>query len=189
MKVVGITGGIGSGKTTVCRVFEVLGVPVFYSDYVSEKILFSPEISLVVIKKFGNDIVVNGSLDKKSLGKLVFENKEALNWLNSILHPLVRADFSLWVKRQSSSYVLKEAAILFESGAYKTCDLVINVSCDVEKRIERVVKRDGRSAVEVEGIISKQWSENKRIKHSDFTINNFNQKLLPQIINLHQELL
>jgi len=189
MKVVGITGGIGSGKTTVCKVFEVLGVPVFYSDDISKSILFSDKISSIVIKEFGNDVVVNGSLNRKALGALVFENKAALNWLNNLLHPLVKAEFSLWIKRQSTSYVLKEAAIIFESGAYKICDFVINVSCDEEKRIERVVKRDGRSVLEIDDIISKQWSDNQRIEHSDFIINNFNQKLLPQIINLHQELL
>lgn len=189
MKVVGITGGIGSGKTTVCKVFEVLGVPVFYSDSVSKSILFSENVAAKVIAQFGNDVVSNEKLDKQKLGRLVFENPEALQWLNHLLHPLVKSEFESWIGNQTTSYVLKEAAILFESGAYKSCDYVINVSCESTKRIERVVRRDGRSIEDIELIIAKQWTEDQRIKHSDFVINNSTQKLLPQILQLHQQLL
>jgi dephospho-CoA kinase len=189
MKVVGITGGIGSGKTTVCKVFEVLGIPVFYSDDVSKCILFSDDVSNVVIKKFGEQVVINNQLNKAGLAKLVFSNKVALDWLNELLHPLVKQEFDKWINNQNSSFVLKEAAILFESGAYKSCDFVINVSCNKQYRINRIVQRDGRSVSEIESIMDKQWLDSERVTYSDFVINNSNKKLLPQIISLHQELL
>ncbi len=189
MKVIGITGGIGSGKTTVCKIFEVLGVPVFYSDDVSKSILFSDEVSKVVIEKFGKKVLFNNQLSKSELAKHVFNDKTSLAWLNDLLHPLVREEFANWLVNQNTSFVLKEAAILFESGAYKACDFVINVSCNKQSRIDRIVQRDGRSVSEIDAIIDKQWSENERVENSDFVVNNSNKKLLPQIISLHQELL
>ena len=189
MKVVGITGGIGSGKTTVCKVFEVLEIPVFYSDDVSKSILFSDKISAIVINEFGGQVTVNGLLSKAMLAKHVFRDKTALDWLNKLLHPLVGEAFKNWLSNQKSSFVLKEAAILFESGGYKSCDLVINVSCDKQSRIDRIQQRDSRSVSDIEAIMDKQWSENERLVNSDYIINNSNSKLLPQIISLHQELL
>lgn len=189
MKVVGLTGGIGSGKSTVCKIFEILGTPVFYSDDVSKKILFSDKISKVVVKKFGKEVLFNNKLSKSHLADYVFNHKMALSWLNDLLHPLVKEEFDKWLAKQKVPFVLKEAAILFESGAYKSCDLVINVSCCRSIRIKRVSQRDGRSVSEINAIINKQWSEDERVKYSDFIINNSNQKLLPQIISLHQQLL
>ena len=189
MKVVGLTGGIGSGKTTVCKVFELLGAPVFYSDNVSKKILFSETVSKIVVEKFGKQVLSDNKLSKSNLAKYVFNNKVALAWLNDLLHPLVKQEFDKWLLRQDTSYILKEAAILFESGAYKSCDIVINISCSKGLRTNRIIQRDGRSISEINAIINKQWSDEERIKYSDFTINNSTQKLLPQIISLHQELL
>ena len=189
MKVVGLTGGIGSGKTTVCKVFELLGTPVFYSDNVSKEILFSETVSKIVVEKFGEQVVSDNKLSKSNLTKYVFNNKVALAWLNDLLHPLVKQEFDKWLLKQDASYILKEAAILFESGAYKSCDIIVNVSCSKALRVNRIIQRDGRSVSEINAIIDKQWSEEERIKYSDFTINNSTQKLLPQIISLHQELL
>ena len=189
MRVVGLTGGIGSGKTTVCKVFELLGIPVFYSDNVSKKILFSEPVTKIVVKKFGNQVLSKNKLTKFNLARYVFNNKVALAWLNDLLHPLVKKEFDKWLLKQDTSYILKEAAILFESGAYKSCDIIINISCSEALRINRIIQRDGRSISEINAIINKQWSEEERIKYSDFTINNSTKKLLPQIISLHQELL
>lgn len=189
MRVVGLTGGIGSGKTTVCKVFELLGTPVFYSDNVSKKILFSESVSNIVVEEFGEQVLADKKLSKSNLAKYVFNNKAALFWLNDLLHPLVKQEFDKWLLRQDTSYILKEAAILFESGAYKSCDVIINVSCSKALRINRIIQRDGRSISEINAIINKQWTEEERTEFSDFTINNSTQKLLPQIISLHQELL
>lgn len=189
MKVIGITGGIGSGKTTVCKVFEVLGIPVFYADDVSKKILFSAVITDQVISRFGSEVTLDGVLNKKKLANYVFSNPLELKWLESVLHPAVALEFENWTKIQTSRYVLKEAAILFESGSYKSCDAVLNVSCSEAERLKRVMKRDGKTKVEVESVMQKQWTEVERKEVSDYLIFNENQKLFPQIIKLHQEFL
>lgn len=189
MKVIGITGGIGSGKTTVCKVFEVLGVPVFYADDVSKRILFSSKISQKVIGEFGEEVVEKGVLDKNKLASFIFSDPSALQWLENVLHPEVALAFEQWKSKQKTTFVLKEAAILFESGSYKSCDAVVNVCCSEEVRIKRVMKRDGKSRKQVEAIIQKQWSESKRQKYSDYLIFNEEEKLFPQIVQLNQLLL
>jgi dephospho-CoA kinase len=153
MIIVGLTGGIGSGKSTVCKIFEVLGIPVFYADDESKKILFLPNVSKEVMLAFGNKVVTNSRLDKKKLGTVVFSSVENLTVLNQILHPKVAQRFKEWSSVQRSKYVIKEAAILFESGSYKSCDFVINVSCSVTERIKRVLERDDRSKEQIKNII------------------------------------
>ena len=184
MIVVGLTGGIGSGKSTVCKIFEVLGIPVFYADDESKKILFSPNVSKEVILAFGNKVVTNSKLDKKKLGTVVFSSVEYLTVLNQILHPKVSQRFKKWSSVQPSKYVIKEAAILFESGSYKSCDFVINVSCSVNERIKRVLERDDRSLEQIKNIISKQLSEDERVNLSSFLIQNEKDKLIPQVLSI-----
>ena len=189
MKVLGVTGGIGSGKTTVCGIFKTLGVPVFSSDEVSKDILFTPHIQKKVEELFGNQVLQNGVLSKQKLAKYIFSSEDALESLNQLLHPKVSEAFETWKKHQKHNVVIKEAAILFESGGDKSCDYVLNVYCSEQERIRRVLLRDDRSELEIKAIIARQWSDNERKKHSDFTINNESEKLIPQVLNLYANLM
>lgn len=187
----GITGGIGSGKTIVCRVFSCLGVPVFNSDLVARNIV---DQELSVIKKikseFGNDIYSKDGLDRKKLSKLVFENKSSLEFLNAIVHPAVKEKFEYWLlENRESPFVIKEAAIMFESGAYKEMDKIATVYTPESIRLKRVLNRDNISVELIKKRIENQISEQEKIKRSDFVIINDDNKLvLPQIIKLYQEL-
>jgi len=185
VKVLGITGGIGSGKSTVCEIFKILGIPIFNSDNVSKSILFTEKVSQEVIDLFGIDVLSNGNLDSSKLGILVFSNTEKLNSLNKILHPKVDKAFNYWKKKQKAPFVVKEAAVLFESGSYENCDWVLNISCSESERVKRVTKRDGRDVKQINEIIKKQWSDKKRESLSDFVINNEDEKIIPQIYNVY----
>ncbi len=187
MKVIGVTGGIGSGKTTVCGIFKTLGVPVFSSDEVSKSILFSIELQKEVRELFGNLVFKKGVLDKKKLSNYIFSNEDSLESLNKLLHPKVLEAFEFWKKQQKNTFVIKEAAILFESGAYKSCDYVLNVGCSERERIRRVLLRDDRSEIEIKAIMSKQWLDKQRKKHSDFYIDNETEKLIPQVLYLFKK--
>lgn len=186
MKVVGITGGIGSGKSTVCKVFSSLGVPVFHSDEVSKSILFSPEVAPLVIKKFGDKVVEEGVLSRVKLADVVFKDKASLAWLNSVLHPKVAEEFVRWQINQKFPFCLKEAAILFESGGDSSCDLTVNVKCSEEERLKRVLKRDKRTRQQVLAIIAKQLPESERARLADYNIDNENQKVIPQVLSLFE---
>lgn len=190
---IGITGGIGSGKTTVCRIFELLDVPVYYADDASKHLLISdPLIKSKIIAAFGADVLdEHQSISRKKVGAVVFENKEQLQKLNSIMHPAVALDFEEWLqKHNQASYIIKEAAIMFESGAYLQMDKIVTVSAPEELRIARVMKRDGVSAEEIQQRMRAQLPEEERIKRSQFVIQNNEQQLvIPQVMNLHQEFL
>lgn len=189
---IGITGGIGSGKTTVCRVFELLGIPVYNADDESKKILNSDKTAKEsVIKLFGDSILnADGTIDRKKLGGLVFNKKEELEKLNAILHPAVGKHFDNWVKEQNAPYCIKEAAILFESGAYKQVDKVIMIVAPLELKISRVIKRSGITKEEVLARINNQLSDEEKVKRADFIIENDEQKLLiPQVLKLHHQIL
>lgn len=188
MKVLGVTGGIGSGKTTVCKIFKILGVPYFSSDEVSKSILFSISVQKEVADLFGECVFKNGFLDRNKLAIHIFSDESALKSLNKLLHPKVFDAFNLWKNTQKSCFVIKEAAILFESGAYKACDYILNISCNEEKRIQRVINRDGRTESEIKSIIDSQWSDRKREENSDFSINNESDKLIPQVISVFEKL-
>jgi len=190
---VGITGGIGSGKTTVCKIFELLGVPVYYADDEAKKFLDSnDEVKTGILKFFGSEVLnPEGEIDKKKLASLVFNNKEQLEKLNSIVHPAVRVNFEKWLKQHSSKkYILEEAAILFESGAYKLMDKVIVVIAPIDLKLNRAMKRDKISKEEVEQRISNQISDEEKIKRSQFVIHNDEKQLMiPQILNIHEQLM
>jgi dephospho-CoA kinase len=192
MRKVGITGGIGSGKTTVCRIFEMIGVPVYYADDRAKEILNTgTDVFNRVIEIFGKDILnQKGTIERKKLAALVFNDKEKLKQLNNIVHPAVGNDFKEWCKEYSERpYILKEAAILFESGAYKNVESVISVTAPVEMRIERVMSRDGSSKEDVLSRISRQMSEEERIERSDFVIaNDETQLVIPQVLAIHKQL-
>ena len=188
---IGVTGGIGSGKTTVTKVFQTFGIPVFMADVEAKRLIQEDEDLKNDIKSaFGNSIYQDGQLDKQAMAALIFNDEGALGKINFLVHPAVQLVFEKWCSKQSAKYVLKEAAILFESGAEKGLDLVICVSAPNELRIQRVKARDGVAESQVEERMAKQWAQVKKIELSDYHIVNDEQELLlPQIIKVHQDIL
>ena len=188
MKKIGITGGIGSGKTTVCEIFKLLGVPVFSADDEAKNLQNNDlHISELLIKLFGKDIYYpDGVLDRKKLAALIFNDSNAMAKVNSIVHPAVRKSFLNWIdNQQDADYILYEAAILLESGYASDFDRTILVLADEKLRIERVIKRDHLSEDLVKQRINNQMPESQKIKMVDFIIENSDKKLLfPQIIEL-----
>jgi dephospho-CoA kinase len=172
-KIIGLTGGIGSGKTTIANHLKSLGIPVYNSDDQAKKILYLPETIDSLKSAFGNVVFTNELFDKDKLAKLVFNNPEQLKLLNQIIHPAVKVDFENWLKaNKNSPLIIKEAAILFESGSYKDCDVIISISAPQEIRIQRVVERDHLTYEEVMSRINNQWTDEMRNKKSDYVIDN-----------------
>ena len=161
---IGLTGGIGSGKTLVATIFELLGFPVFNSDDVSKKILLRKSVKEKIINYFGNSILSEGKIDNGKLASIIFNNLESLVFLQSILHPLVKESYLNWLAKQNSKFTIKEAAILFESGAYKNVDIIISISSAKELRINRVIKRDAVSKNHVLDRMKNQWKDSEREK-------------------------
>ncbi len=188
MKKIGITGGIGSGKTYVSKVFDSLGIPVFNADTEAKKLMSSSSELIQSIKyEFGNDIFDDYILNTKKLASLVFSDTEKLRKLNSLVHPIVRQEFLRWQVKKKSTYVIKEAAILFESDSYKGLDAVICVTAPINLRIDRVKLRDGYSYREIKNRIENQISQEEKENLSDYIIVNDGVKsLLPQILRIHQ---
>ena len=174
-KIIGITGGIGSGKTTIAHYFNSFGIPLYIADDEAKKLMDSQEIKDLVEATFGNSIIENGIINRKKLANLVFDNPNELKKLNAIIHPAVKTHFSHWLlKHKSAAYIIYEAAILFESGNFKNCDYIITVSSAVETRIERVIKRDRSTREIILKRMDAQWTEAQRISKSDFVIQNEN---------------
>ena len=172
-KIIGLTGGIGSGKTSIAKYFEQKGIPVYIADDRAKMVSSKPEVVKKIITAFGNEILDNNKyISKEKLSNIVFTDKKKLQLLNSIIHPEVKKDFIEWAKMQNKPFVIKEAAILFESGSYKDCDLIITITAPIEERIKRVMLRDNISREKVLDRISNQWSDEERIKKSDFIIEN-----------------
>jgi dephospho-CoA kinase len=190
---VGITGGIGSGKSLVCSIFKQLGVPIYDADSRAKKVMVTqPEVILAIKKLLGNDSYFSdGRINNLYISKEVFNNHELLNQLNAIVHPAVDLDFDSWASSQFSKIVLKEAALLIESGSYKKLDKLIVVTAPESIRIERVLKRDPfRSKEQIQAIISKQLDESIKKMHADFLlINDEKQMLLPQVIEVYNQLI
>lgn len=177
-KVIGLTGGIGSGKTTIANYFASMGVPVYIADDEAKKVMQSEKIIQQIKTTFGDSIFENEILNRTKLAEIVFNNADKLAQLNAIVHPAVKSDFELWLQENKKhDYVIYEAAILFESGRYKECDVIITVTAPEEIRIERVVKRDNTTRDQVLSRIKMQWNDEKRISLSNFVINNSNLKI------------
>jgi dephospho-CoA kinase len=189
--IIGITGGIGSGKTIVCKVFATLNIPVFYADDEAKKLYdTSPELLEKLVHLFGDDILTGGRLNKTKLADLVFQRDDLLKELNAMVHPLVGQSFATWHNQQSSPYVIREAAILLESGSYRDCDLIILVTADESLRIKRVMERSKISSGEVQKRMAKQWTDTDKRAFADFEINNDEKALIiPQIISIHESIL
>jgi len=186
---IGLTGNIGSGKTTVSKIFEVLGVPVFYADDAAKSVMVNDRELIDGIRSaFGNDAYFpDGSLNRKHIAAIVFNNEEQLAKLNALVHPATFRAFDEWVAGiKDSQYILKEAALLFESDSYKMCDRTIMVEAPLEIRINRVIKRDGLSREEIEKREAQQFAEEKKMVLADHIIRNDNtQLLIPQVLELH----
>jgi dephospho-CoA kinase len=190
---IGITGNIGSGKTTVSQFFELLGIPVFYADYHAKNVMITDAELVAGIKTaFGNEAyLTDGSLNRKYIAGIVFNNDHQLQKLNALVHPAVFRAFDSWAALQiHAPYVLKEAAILFESGSYRDCDYTIVVTAPAQIRIKRVMQRDGVTQAEAESREARQMPQHEKEKLASFTINNDNSELvIPQILRLHQQFL
>lgn len=191
MIIVGLTGGIGSGKTTVAKEFNLLGVPVFIADEEAKNLMRkSKVIKRKLIQLFGNEAYINGELNKPFLGNIIFNDPIYLRKMNAIVHPKVALQFDKWVKKQTSTYIIKDVAILFESGGYKLCDYVITVTANKALRIERLLKRDHTTKEKIEAIMKNQWPEEKKIKNSDYVINNVSlANTKNQILKIHSAII
>lgn len=188
---IGLTGNIGSGKTTVCKVFENLGVPVFYADLRARMIMEGEAVVNRVVNEFGKDVLDEaGKLNRKALAAIVFNDKERLATLNGIVHPLVREHYLEWVsENKDQAYVIEEAAILFESGMADHFDQVIVVAAPLEVRIDRVMRRDGISREEVLRRAANQFSEEELLERADYVIHNDGHQLVvPRVLTIDQSL-
>ncbi len=189
---IGITGGIGSGKTLVSKIFACLGIPVYDADSHAKELMTTDGILVSQIKKEFGDLsyLSDGALNRKYLSEVVFNNQERLDILNKLVHPRVAENYTQWVKRNSDQvYILKEAALLFETGSYQALNKIIVVHAPEEVRIKRVMHRDGRAEQQVKEIIRKQMSEEEKLKRADFILYNDESSLIiPQVLTLHNQL-
>lgn len=189
---VGVTGGIGSGKSTVCKVFSILGIPVYSADDRAKWLMVNdPILKDEITSSFGEkSFLPNGTLNRNYLAEEVFPDPEKVKKINSLVHPAVAKDFSDWANAQAAPYVIKEAALLFESGSADQLDFVIQVSSPVKIRIARVLMRDPhRSESQINHIIDQQMPDEKKNELADFVIKNTENKLIiPQILEIHRKL-
>jgi len=186
---VGLTGGIGSGKSLVARIFGILGVPCYDSDFKAKWLVEnSPDVRQRILQTFGDiSYLPSGEYNRQAIAEIVFKDKNALEKLNSIVHPALQADFNHWYNNNSAlPFVLKEAALLFETGSYRQLDRIIVVTSPLELRIKHILTRDPhRTKEQIENIIKNQWQEEDKIKLANFTLhNNEKQLLISQVIDL-----
>lgn len=188
---IGLTGGIGSGKTTVAQVFEVLAIPVYYADQAAKDLMNQdPNLKKEIISAFGKEVYKEGKLDRTFLGEMVFTDSEKLARLNSIVHPATLNHASSWMQNQKTPYAIKEAALIFEAGLEKFFDFIIGVSAPQNMRLERVMNRDLITAENVLLRMAQQMDESEKIKRCDFrVVNDGKQPLIPQVLKIHQTLL
>lgn len=187
---IGLTGGIGSGKTTVARIFLSLGIPTFNADESAKRLMSENEdLRNAIIDKFGINSYNGKDLNRAHLAKLAFADPEKLRWLNALIHPLTIADAKKWMDAQQSPYVIKEAALLFESGAATGLDFVIGVTAPETLRINRIIQRDKTDLAQAKKRIESQMEESLKVKLCDFVINNDETTpLLPQVLKIDEEL-
>lgn len=191
MIVVGLTGGIGSGKTTVAKAFKALGVPIYIADVEAKKLMNrSKIIKRKLIELLGEESYVDGKLNRPYIANIIFNDTSYLKKMNAIVHPKVASHFKRWTNKQDAPYVIKEVAILFENGGHKQCDYVITVTAPKALRIKRVLKRDTTSKEKIEAIMKNQWSDSKKVKLSDFVIvNKTLEKTKAQVLKVHEQIL
>lgn len=190
MKRVGITGNIGSGKSYVCKMFERLGIPVFYSDDETKKLYLIPSVKELIVNRFGEEVYFeDGTLNRKLLSYHLFKNEEAMKFIESVLYPALNQHFDEWCEQQTSPYVLYESAILFEKNYGKYFDKIIFVSAPEDIRLQRVMKRDDCTEENVRSRMRLQMSEETKISKADFVIyNDGNKALEPQVETIDKQL-
>ncbi len=188
---VGLTGGIGAGKSTVAKIFAVLGIPVYYADARARDLMnHDPALRAGIIDLLGSNAYQNDTLNRSFVAEKVFQDPVLLERLNALVHPAVGANYQGWHKLQQTPYTLEEAALLFENGAFLHMDAVINVHADRDIRIQRVVDRDGVSVNQVEARMDNQWPDNRRELMADYTIDNTGQHaLIPQVLEIHRAII
>ncbi len=188
--VVGLTGGIGSGKSTIAKEFAVLGIAVFNSDEQAKALIANnAQVKERIIAAFGEEAYQNGEYNRAYIAQIVFSNPEKLAILNDIVHPALAKYFKQWTKKQTSPYVLKEAAILFESGSYKDCDYIITVTAPEQLRIARVMARDHCTEAQVLARMAQQWTDEQRIALSNAVIENIDlESAKEQVKRIHFQL-
>ena len=180
-KIIGLTGGIGSGKSTIAQYFKSLGVPVYIADDEAKKLLDNPDIQNKIKAIFGELVFENNNISKEKLASIVFQNPQKLSELNAIIHPAVKKHFQLWVaNHQNEPIVIKEVAILFESGSDQDCDKIITVVAPLETRIQRVIERDKTSKEAIIDRIKNQWTDEMRMAKSDYIIENISLEIAKQ---------
>lgn len=184
---IGLTGGIGSGKSTIARIFEVLGIPVYDADSASKKLMQEdPKLIQLIKNSFGESSYNDGILDRKHLAHQVFTDQKKLALLNSFVHPATINHAKEWMEKQTAPYVIKEAALIFESGSDKDLDLVIGVSAPFELRLKRTMERDNISEPDVRSRMDKQMNEEEKLRLCNYVIvNDEKQLLIPQVLKLH----
>jgi dephospho-CoA kinase len=186
---IGLTGGMGSGKTTVSRIFSVLGIPVFYADDIAKTIMNEDAgLKQGIINLFGEDAYINNMLNRKFVAGIVFNDKHKLDRLNALVHPVTIAAADKWMQAQSNAYVIKEAALMFESAAAANLDYIIGVYAPQHLRLQRVMHRDGATREDVLARMNNQIDETIKMKLCDFVIvNDEQQAVLPQVLSLHEK--
>lgn len=188
---IGLTGGIGSGKSTVAKVFEVLGIPVYYADDAAKRLMNESEaLRKQIILHFGEESYTNNILNRSYLSAAVFSDPEKTKLINSVIHPVTIADAEAWMEKQNGAYAIKEAALIFEAGSYKQLDLVIGVHAPFELRMQRTMQRDHITEEAVLARMAKQMDDEEKMSRCDFVIENNEQELLIlQVIAIHEKLL
>ncbi|MDU8887301.1 dephospho-CoA kinase [Yeosuana sp. MJ-SS3] len=191
MIIVGLTGGIGSGKTTVAEKFKALGIPIYIADEEAKKLMKSSKIIKRKLKSlFGEETYLNDDLNRPFIANKIFNNKDLLDKMNAIVHPRVKRHFERWLNKQTSIYVIKESAILFENNLQEQCDFVILVTAPKRLRINRLIERDYTTKEKIEAIMSNQLSDEEKIKRSDFVITNTTlESTYKQVETIHKKLL
>lgn len=184
----GLTGGIGSGKSTVAKIFEEFSIPVYYADDRAKWLMNQPVLKKKISQQFGKEAYKKGILDRVFLAEIVFKNRDALETLNSLVHPVVGEDFQNWCDYQKSDIIVKEAAILIESGAIETVDEVVVVTAPAKVRMDRVMSRDGVTEQQVIDRLNNQMTDSQRLKYATYTIDNGGEKMLiPQVKSLLED--
>lgn len=189
---IGLTGGIGSGKTTVCKLFAEKGIPIYYADDRAKYLMnFDPDLKSQIKQHFGKNVYhSNGRVNRKALASIIFSDKSKLSLINSLVHPAVALDSERWFDLQKSHYAIKEAALMIESKSHLSLDKLIVVTADIEQRIKRVIKRDQTSRESVQARIDNQMDETSKLGFADFIIQNNDLKLLQsQVDDIHATLM
>ena len=191
MIIVGLTGGIGSGKTTVAKQFMDLGIPVYIADEEAKNLMnTSRGIKRKLIQLFGEEAYINNQLNKPYIANIIFSDKTYLQKMNDIVHPQVAKHFNKWLLKQNTPYIIKEVAILFENDGHKQCDYVITVVAPKELRMKRLLKRDNMTKEKIEAIMNNQWTDEQKVKLSQFVITNTElENTKKQVLKIHQQIL